>query len=650
MIAGTLSAALLATSLIPRVAFFQASSRRSFKLSPDGTTLAFVAPSPNGPLTLWIEACSGGPARPATTELQASLRDYEWTDDGRRLLYRGDLNGDENLHLYSIELDSGRQRDLTPYPGVRCDGIVLGAARPGDVLAMLNRRDPRVFDVHRIDIGRGTDVLDTENPGDVLSWVADRDLVVRAAMAFRERDAATVVRVRDSAGSPWRDLLALPFEESTLFGQVNGGSVVVGFDPTGQRLQVVSSLGSENTRLVEIEPATGGVAKTIASSPRGDIWRDLDKLRFIVLREPRTGQVQAVPFDFERPEWQIVDESLAKDFAFLQAFDRGTLAIQSRDLSDTKWIVQFSADDAPPREFLYEREKRSLRLLTDRPPLDSTRLSKMEIHHVPARDGFDLLTYLTKPRPARSGPAPTVLLIHGGPWHRDEWGYSPIVQFLASRGYAVLQVQYRGSDGLGKRCLNAGNREMGRKTDDDLTDAVRWAIERGTADPKRIAAMGYSFGGYHVLRALELHPDLYSGGVSIVGLSDLRTSLQVLPEYWKPVLQRHVLRLGNVLEDARLDEELSPLFHAGDIRAPTLLAHGANDVRDSLKDSERFVSALRAFGRPVEFVVYSDEGHFIGRPANLDDLFGRIEEFLHRRLGGAREPWRKVPGSSAELR
>jgi dipeptidyl aminopeptidase/acylaminoacyl peptidase len=637
--------------LIPRRVLFGNPAKSSIKISPNGRRLAYLAPSDTGVDNIWIEDIGSGPPRMLTHSRRHGIESFDWAYDEKHILFYSDDDGNEDFHLYAARLDSTTIRDLTPFRGAKCSHIRLSSKRVDEVLAAVNARDAHVYDVYRIDLRAGKAVFDTQNPGDVMSWIADDSLVVRAATAFRASDAATVVRVRDSASAPWRDLMVMPFEDSPILGQVDGGSVIVGFNADGSGLYVGSSLGSDTTRLVEIDVLTGKERQLIATDPESDIWRNQLERHFIILQDPRSHRIQAVPFDYAKPRWKVVDASVAKDFEFLEREHLGILSVDSQDLANRLWTVSYQTDLAPPAHYLYDRSRKQLALISaDHRQLEQFKLLPMQVVTIRARDGMQLLSYLTLPAAGAQKKLPMVLFVHGGPWYRDEWGYAPSVQLLANRGYAVLQVQYRGSEGLGKRYLNAGNHQMGLGTDDDLADAVHWAVTQGIADPKRVAVMGYSFGGYHTLRAVTRHPELYACGIDIVGVSDLRTSLEIIPDYWVPVLKRHLLRLGDVLSNPKWNEQLSPLAQVDNLRAPLLVAAGQNDVRVNLKESEQIVSAARNHGVPVTFIVYPDEGHFISRHENQEDLYGRIEEFLHTHLGGAHEPWREIAGSSAELR
>ena len=360
--------------------------------------------------------------------------------------------------------------------------------------------------------------------------------------------------------------------------------------------------------------------------------------------------MQAAAFDYMKPEWRAIDPAVAADLKYLAALQAGIFLVSSEDTSGNKWAVWYFTDNGPISFYLYDRAAHKAQLLfQDRPQLAQYKLAEMRPMEIPARDGFKLVSYLTLPPGNQAKGLPLVLSVHGGPWARDEWGFEPLEQMLANRGYAVLQVNYRASI-INVPYMNAANGKIGTLTDDDLTDAVKWAIKEGIADPKRIAIMGGSFGGYSVLRGLTLHPDLYACGVDVVGPADLATLMNSIPDYWKPVKKRWLRRIGDVTADQALNEKLSPLYHAQDIRVPLLIGHGQFDPRVKLSQSEKIVDTIRKNSGKVTFVVYSDEGHGFVRPENNLDFDGRTEEFLHGCLGGRFEPWQKVPGSTAEVK
>jgi dipeptidyl aminopeptidase/acylaminoacyl peptidase len=634
--------------LIPRKVFDSPSEHDFLTISPDGKTIAYTAPSDKAVANIWVEDLATHQKRMVTRAERRGINGYRWAYDNAHLLYQSDENGNEDYHVYSVDLKNGAIRDLTPFLGIRAEHILLEPSHPDEILVSMNLRDRKLFDVYRVNLQTGATVMDAQNPGDVIGWTADTNLVIRAATAFNE-NLETVVRVRDNAQAPWREILKIPFEEAPFLGQVNGGNIVVGFSQDGKKLVVGSSKGSPTNRLVELDVATGKELRVLAGDPKADLWQ-VFATNFILVRDPRDHHVQAVAFDYLKPEWRAIDPAVEADIKYLAGLQPGAFFIGSQDLSGNKWTVWYFTDNGPLSFYLYDRAARKATLLfKDHPQLDQYKLAEMRPVTIPARDGFPLVSYLTLPPGKEPKNLPLVLSVHGGPWARDEWGFDPVGQLLANRGYAVLQVNYRASI-INVPYMNAANGKIGTLTDDDLTDAVQWAVKQGIADPKRLAVMGGSFGGYSTLRALTLHPDLYACGVDVVGPADLATLMNSIPDYWKPVKKRWLRRIGEVTTDQALNEKLSPLYHAADIRVPLLIGHGQFDPRVKLSQSEKIVDTVRKNGGKVTFVVYSDEGHGFARPENNLDFDGRTEEFLHGCLGGRFEPWEKVPGSTAEVK
>lgn len=634
--------------LIPRKVFDAPAEHDFLTVSPNGKSIAYTAPSEQGVANVWMEELATHKKRMVTRASQRGIGEYKWAYDNNHLLYQSDENGNEDYHLYSVDLTSGAIRDLTPFQGVRAEQTILEPSRPDEVLVSMNLRDSKVFDVYRVNLQTGATVMEAQNPGDIIGWSADQNLVIRAATAFND-NLETVVRVRDSGKAPWRDLLKIPFEQAPFLGQVNGGNIIVGFSQDGKKLVVGSSKGSPTNRLIELDTATGKELRVLASDPQADLWQNFAR-DFVLLRDPRDNHVQAAAFDYMKPEWRAIDPAVAADLKYLTALQAGVFLVSSQDMSGSKWAIWYFTDNGPTSFYLYDRAAHKAQLLfQDRPQLAQYKLAEMRPMTIPARDGFKLVSYLTLPPGNTAKGLPLVLSVHGGPWARDEWGFEPLEQMLANRGYAVLQVNYRASI-INVPYMNAANEKIGTLTDDDLTDAVKWAIKEGIADPRRIAIMGGSFGGYSVLRGVTLHPDLYACGVDVVGPADLATLMNSIPDYWKPVKKRWLRRIGDVTADQALNEKLSPLYHAADIHVPLLIGHGQFDPRVKLSQSEKIVDTIRKNNGKVTFVVYSDEGHGFARPENNLDFDGRTEEFLHGCLGGRFEPWQKVPGSTAEVK
>jgi dipeptidyl aminopeptidase/acylaminoacyl peptidase len=439
----------------------------------------------------------------------------------------------------------------------------------------------------------------------------------------------------------------MPFTQALFDGQVVGGSLIVAFGRDGRSLVIHSALGSDMGRLVRVDARTGAELEVLASNPKSDVGDGIRGLGVIL--DPRTRSVAAVPFDPGEPTWVGLEPEYRDDLARIQRAVPGFPVLTSRDAADRRWIVAVERSDAPVSYVEYDRDSRAVKpLYSEAPGLASYTLAAKQLVTIPARDGLSLVSYLTLPpdRPARN--LPLVLLVHGGPWFRDTAVFDREVQLLANRGYAVLQVNYRGSTGFGVRFLNASTHEWGRGTQQDLYDAVQWAIAKGIADPRRVAAYGWSGGGYATLCALSQRPDLFACGVDGVGPGDLRTLFRSFPTYWDGILSRWRRRVGDVEHDDAFNRERSPIYHVDAIRAPLLVGQGRNDPRVSIAQADTMVRALRAAGREVTYVVYPDEGHGFVRPENVLDFYGRVEEFLALHLGGRAEPWSATPGATAE--
>jgi dipeptidyl aminopeptidase/acylaminoacyl peptidase len=641
-------------NLIPREILFGNPEKEQPEISPDGMKLSYLAPSDKGVQNIWIKTIGKNDDRMISNDEKQGIYFYAWAYNNKQILYIQDRFGDENWHLFSTDIDSGTTRDLTPFLGVKAQNLRKDEDFPDEVLIGLNLRDRRIFDMHRINLKTGAVMLEAENPGDVIGWTTDHDFVIRAATAFRPDDQSTVLRVRDAADKPWRDLIIWPFEDSNFLGQVNGGTMTVGFTPEGNHLYVTSSLNSPTFRLEKVPLRTREAVQVMAEDPKADIWSYQDKDGTDVAGVEmiyKKGLVDAVIVSYDKPRYIFLNPEFEKDTSFLQKQHDGFPFIESKDVSRKKWVVHFEQDDAPRAYYLYDRVSKKLDLLFEnQPKLHKYKLAKMEPVEIKSRDGLTLVGYLSLPVGVEPKNLPMVMNPHGGPWYRDDWSYLPEVQWLANRGYAVLSVNFRGSMGYGKKFLNAGNGEWARNMQNDITDAVKWAIDKGIADPKRIGIFGGSYGGYATLVGITSTPELYSCAVEAVGPANVRSLLESFPEYWKPVKARWIRRIGDVEKDDELNRRISPLFHVDKIRVPLLIAHGANDPRVKLSESEEIVKAMRAKNLDVTFVVYPDEGHGFMRPENNFDFYGRAEEFFGKCLGGKVEPWKKIEGSSATLR
>jgi dienelactone hydrolase len=480
--------------------------------------------------------------------------------------------------------------------------------------------------------------LVVENPGDVTGWESTDDLEVRVAQA-QTSDGGTEIRVRESATSPWTSLLRAPLGED-----------VRSLDLTadGAALLLTSSLNSNTSRVIRKEIATG-TETVIAENPNVDAGD--------VLMHPTKHTVQAVDFPAGRQAWTVIDPLVKSDFEGIWKLRDGDFRVVNRDRDDKTWLVGFTEDRGPVRYYSWDREtKKGTFLFVQQPKLEGLPLAQMRAVSFPARYGLTLNGYLTLPVGSKPSRLPLVLFVHGGPWARDSWGYNSAAQFFANRGYAVLQVNYRGSTGYGKKFKNAAMKQFAAKMHDDLLDGVDWVVKQGWVDPAKVAILGGSYGGYATLVGMTFTPDVFACGVDIVGPSNLVTLVESFPPYWGPFLASTWYPfVGNPKIPAeRADMEArSPIFKVGAIKRPLLIGQGANDPRVTQKESEQIVAAMEAKGLPVTYVVYTDEGHGFARPENRIDFFARSEAFLGACLGGRVEPLPagdKVPGSTAVVK
>ncbi len=607
--------------LIPREVLFGNPVKANAQISPNGKMLTYLAPDDKGVMNVWVRTLGQEDDKVVTADKKRGIRNYEWQQDGEHILYIQDRDGDEDWHVYQTNLKTKNTRDLTPFQGVRAQGFITDPNFPDEMLVQLNIRDRRLHDMYRINLKNGAVEMDTENPGDVFRFVVDNRFQVRAAQVTLP-DGGTEIRVRDDAKSPWRSFQKWGPEET--FGGIWG------FTPDNTGVYLASSVDANAARLLEVDVATGK-SNAIAEDKEYDAaW---------VLTHPKTHQLEAVMFIRQRTEWRVIDKSLQVDFDALRKVHDGDFYIDSRDLADNTWIVSYAVDNAPAPTYAYDRaSKKATFLFSDRPALEKFKLAKMQPISFQARDGMTIYGYLTLPVGLEPRNLPMVLSVHGGPWGRDMWGLENEVQWLANRGYAVLQINFRGSWGYGKAYLNAGNREWAGKMHDDLIDGKNWAVNQGYADPKQVCIMGWSFGGYATLVGLTFTPDEFVCGVDAVGISNIVTWLSTIPPYWEPVKSMLKKRVGDVETEQEFLKSRSPLFKADQIKAPLLIGQGANDPRVKQAESDQIVEAMRKNKKPVEYIVFPDEGHGFARPENRLKFYAAAEAFLAKYLGGRAEP------------
>jgi dipeptidyl aminopeptidase/acylaminoacyl peptidase len=606
--------------LVPREVLFGNPTRTSPQISPDGTRMAWLAPR-DGVLNVWLAAVDDlADARCVTDDTDRGIRAFSWDHSGERLLYVQDTGGDENWHIHGVNLTTDETRDLTPFDGVQARIIMLSKHHPDTALVGINRHNPQLHDVYRLDLPSGELTRIVENPG-FIGFVATDDLAVRAALAPTE-DGGMVILTRADDDAEWQPLLTAGPEDAL-------STSPLAFDASGDRLLVISSVDANAARLLWIDVTTG--EQTLVAA---DDTYDLSNARL----HPDTKAVEAVAFVRERIDWVVLDDAVAADFRELLALDDGDLLLIDHDRDDRTWLVAYDHDDGPVAFWAWDRDSQTAsHLFTHRPELEDYELAGSEPFSFTARDGLRIHGYLTFPPRLERTSLPTVLLVHGGPWARDTWGFGAEAQWLANRGYLVVQVNFRGSTGYGKQFLNAGDREWGRKMHHDLLDAVDHVVTAGLADPQRVAIYGGSYGGYAALVGATFTPDVFTCAVDIVGPSNLKTLIESVPPYWAPMIAQFHNRVGNPETDADLLWERSPLSRAEQIRIPLLIAQGANDPRVKQAESEQIVAALRDKGIDHEYLLFPDEGHGFAKPANRLRFYAAAEAFLAEHLGGRAE-------------
>ena len=618
------------TPLIERDVLFGNPEKAGVQISADGTKISFLAPV-DGVLNVWVAPIDApDTATPVTHDTGRGIRTYFWAFTNEQILYLQDKGGDENWRVYATDVNTKETRDLTPMDGVQVRILKVHQDFPEEILIAMNDRDPQVHDVYRLNIGSGDMELVEKNDQGFLGYTIDDSYQVRLGSRITAEGGNDIFHKTDDGS--WEVLTQIPSEDMMTTSPVT-------FDKTGRVLYLLDSRGRDTSALVAIDLASGEETE-IGINPKADV----SDLMF----HPTEKTVEAIAYTYARKEWEVLDDSVTGDLEYLRSVTDGEAEITDRTLDDQHWIVAYLMDDGPVRYYHYDRgKKHATFLFSHRPELESLPLAKMHPTVIDARDGMKLVSYYSLPvwadpdgdgKPDR--PLPMVLNVHGGPWARDNWGFSPTHQWLTNRGYVAMSVNFRSSTGLGKAFVNAGDHEWAAKAHDDLLDAVEWAVAEGIAAKDQVAIMGGSYGGYATLVGLTFTPDVFACGVDIVGPSNLITLLESIPPYWAPMLDLFTTRIGDHrTEDGRAFlMERSPLSHVDKIERPLLIGQGANDPRVKQREADQIVEAMQAKGIPVTYVLYPDEGHGFARPENRLSFYAVAEAFLAEHLGGRVQP------------
>lgn len=607
--------------------FFSPPERAGAQISPDGTRIAYLAPWRNR-LNVWVQDVEGAEEpRCVTADETRSVYIYSWTHDSRWLLYLQDNAGDEHWHVHRVDPDdpAGTAVDLTPFPRVRASYELL-KAQPGKALVQHNARNAELVDAFELDIATGELTLLAENPGTVVGWISGPGGELFTNTLTAEGDVE--ISQWDSATRSLRTIKVYEGRDYPL------GIHPIAVSPDGTGIWLGSYQGSDRLRLARLEVATG--AETVTDShPHYDLGAQLMLPSPFIISE-RTGELIGARYYGERQVIHALDDGFAEVLDNLTALSDGDLAGISCDDSGQRWVVSYSHDREPGVTYFYDHATGQSRLLfRPYPRLDPDALAEMTPVTISARDGLDLHSYLTLPVGVPPEDLPLVLLVHGGPWARDCWGFQPDVQLLANRGYAVLQVNFRGSTGYGKAFTQAAIGQFAGAMHDDLIDAVDWAVKQGIADRDRVAIFGGSYGGYATLVGVTFTPDVFAAAIDYVGISSLPNFMRTLPDVARRFLANNWhLYVGDPSDPQQEADMLarSPITRVDRIRTPLLVVQGANDSRVVQAESDNMVAALRARGVEVEYMVKEDEGHGFVNPDNNIDLYHAVERFLAAHL------------------
>ena len=599
--------------IIPLRDFFRNPETTGYEVSPSGELIGFLKPVDHR-LNVWVQPKSGGEAKQITNVKDRDIRGFFWKGD-KYVLYLKDNGGDENYHVYVAQSDGSGSRDLTPFEGVRAEMIDDLEDDPTDLIIGLNQRNKEVFDAYRLNIETGNLNLIAENPGNISSWTTDHAGNIRVATTTD--GVNTTLLYRKTEQDAWKPVITTNFKE-TFTPQF--------FTFDNKDLYGVSNIGRDKAAIVEFDPETGKETNVLFDHPEVDV-SDLhySKKRKVITSASYTTWKE------EKKFFDPVAEQLYKTLeGKLPGYD--VYVVSSNKAEDT-FVVRTITDRSLGSFYLYEANSGKLTKLADRNPwLKEDQLTEMKPIEYKSRDGLIIHGYLTLPKGKPAKDLPIVVNPHGGPWVRDEWGFNPEVQFLANRGFGVLQMNYRGSTGYGRNFWEAGFKQWGQSMQDDITDGVKWLIDQGIADPKRVAIYGGSYGGYAVLEGLTKTPDLYAAGVDYVGVSNLFTFMKTVPPYWKPFLDMMYEMVGNPEKDKALFEENSPALNADRIKAPLFVAQGAKDPRVNIDESNQIVNALKKRGIDVEYMVKENEGHGFHNEENRFSFYEAMESFLAKHL------------------
>ncbi|MBK7123382.1 MAG: S9 family peptidase [Chitinophagaceae bacterium] len=604
----------------PKIAvedFFKNPEKFSWLISPDGEYISYLSPH-NGHTNVFVQKISDSVAIPVTNDTMRNIYRYQWK--GNRIIYLQDVGGDENFQLFSVAMDGKDLKALTPFPKVRTeilDGWRDIAGKEKEVMVGINKRDARFFDPYSINIETGELKVLYENNNNYESWFTDHAGIIR--MATKTDGVNTTYFHRATEAAPFDSILTTSYKDQFS---------IQFFTFDNKNIYVSSNIGRDKTAIVEYDLAARKEIKEIYSNPDYDV----NGLSFSAKRKVLT----LASYTSWKGEQHFLDKETESEYKKMQDKFKGyEIGIYGNNIAEDKFVVWTGNDKVAARYHFYDKKTGETKFLADAFPwLKEEEMATMKPVKYTSRDGLTIHGYLTLPKGMEARNLPVVINPHGGPWARDEWGFNNEAQLFANRGYAVLQMNFRGSTGYGKEFWLKSQKQWGKTMQDDITDGVQWLIKEGIADPKRVAIYGGSYGGYATLAGVAFTPDLYACAVDYVGVSNMFTFMKTIPPYWEPYKAMFYEMVGDPVKDSALLAEVSPALHAGKIKTPLFVAQGANDPRVNKDESDQMVEALRKRGVLVDYMVKNDEGHGFANEGNRLEFYKEMDKFFDKYLSG----------------
>lgn len=601
--------------LIPMKDFFRNAEKRSFQISPDGNYLSFMQ-SVNARMNVFVQKIGEEAVTQVTFATERDIAGYFWKGNNR-IIYVQDSKGDENFRLFAVDRDGKNQKDLTPFEKVRAGIVDDLEDNPNEMLIQINKNNPQVFDVYRINVNTGDMKVVGQNPGNITGWQTDHDGKLRVAITTDGVNSS--ILYRDNEDQEFKTLITTTFKETV-------APIFFTFDNIN--LYMASNLGRDKAAIVEYDIKNNKEVRVLYENPDYDVsGLNYSRKNKTLSYATYVGWKQEY-FFFSKEAENIFNDLTSK-------LGGKQIAVSGNNKDEDKLLIRTYSDKSLGAYYFYDVKTKDLKKLSDVSPwLNEQHLADQKPITYKSRDGLTIHGYLTLPKGVDAKNLPVVVNPHGGPWARDVWGFNPEVQFLANRGYAVLQMNFRGSTGYGREFWETSFKQWGKTMQDDISDGVKWLIDQGIADPKRVGIYGGSYGGYATLAGLTFTPELYACGVDYVGVSNLFTFQNSIPPYWEPYKEMLYEMVGHPQKDSLLLRDASPVFHVDKIVAPLFIAQGAHDPRVNKNESDQMVEALQKRGIDVPYMVKDNEGHGFRNEENRFDFYGAMEQFFFKYLGG----------------